>query len=52
MAGTGDFNGDGETDILWQNTVTGERAIWVMSGPNLVTAVMLPTVPTDWQIAN
>ena len=26
MAGFGDFNGDGNTDIVWQNKVTGSRA--------------------------
>ena len=26
--GTGDFNGDGLSDILWQNTSTGQVSIW------------------------
>ena len=30
--GTGDFNGDGISDILWQNTSTGQAAIWEMNG--------------------
>ena len=29
--GTGDFNGDGRSDILWQNA-DGEVAIWEMNG--------------------
>ena len=29
--GTGDFNGDGKSDILWQNT-NGQVAIWEMNG--------------------
>ena len=32
--GTGDFNGDGYSDILWQNT-SGQAAIWEMNGTNL-----------------
>ena len=28
VVGTGDFNGDGKSDILWRNTSTGENAIW------------------------
>ena len=28
VAGTGDFNGDGKSDILWRNTSTGDNAIW------------------------
>jgi hypothetical protein len=29
--GTGDFNGDGHSDILFQNT-NGQAAIWDMNG--------------------
>jgi hypothetical protein len=28
---TGDFNGDGETDIVWRNTSTGEVWVWYMN---------------------
>jgi FG-GAP repeat len=45
IAGTGDFNGDGKADIVWQNTSTGERAIWIMNGTTLQYSVNLPTVP-------
>jgi hypothetical protein len=27
-----DFDGDGIADILWQQTVTGENALWIMDG--------------------
>ena len=30
--GTGDFNKDGHSDILWQNTSTGQVSIWEMTG--------------------
>jgi hypothetical protein len=33
--GTGDFNGDGSSDILWQN-VNGQASIWDMSGSTLI----------------
>ena len=33
--GTGDFNDDGHSDILWQNT-NGQAAIWEMNGTNLI----------------
>ncbi len=33
--GTGDFNKDGDSDILWQNTSTGQVSIWEMSGNTL-----------------
>jgi FG-GAP-like repeat len=32
---TGDFNGDGLADILWQNTSTGQASVWEMSGNTL-----------------
>ena len=33
---TGDFNGDGKSDILWQSS-NGTPAIWLMDGTNAVT---------------
>ena len=50
IAGTGDFNGDGQPDIIWQNTITGQRLIWIMNGTTIAYAVNLPTEPTDWSI--
>ena len=32
IVGTGDFNNDGKTDILWRNTSTGENYVWYMNG--------------------
>ena len=34
--GTGDFNGDGKADILWQNT-DGTPAVWLMDGTSLIS---------------
>jgi hypothetical protein len=31
----GDFNGDGKTDILWQNTTTGAVNLWLMNGATI-----------------
>jgi hypothetical protein len=33
--GTGDFNGDGHSDILWQNT-SGQASIWEMNGTKVI----------------
>ena len=30
--GSSDFNNDGLSDILWQNFVSGQAAIWEMNG--------------------
>ena len=32
--GTGDFDGDGMTDILWHNNATGRTVVWFMNGTN------------------
>jgi hypothetical protein len=47
-----DFNGDGKADILWQNTSTGARMIWLMNGTALQSSVNLGTVGTSWRIRN
>ncbi len=46
-----DFNGDGKTDLVWQNSVTGARFVWLMNGMSLGSEVALGTIPTDWKIA-
>jgi FG-GAP-like repeat len=38
-------------DIIWQNTITGQRVIWIMNGTTLAYGVSLPTEPTSWSIA-
>jgi FG-GAP-like repeat len=43
--GTDDFNGDGHSDILWQNSGTGQAAIWDMNGPNLIGGGTVSSVP-------
>jgi hypothetical protein len=46
-----DFNGDDKSDILWQNSSTGQRVIWIMNGTTFQSAVSLGTVATSWSIA-
>jgi hypothetical protein len=55
IAGTGDFNGDGGTDILWRNYGTGPfqgmNVIWYMNGARQSSEVLLTTVTdTGWEI--
>src|SRR5207237_1207007 len=33
VRGTGDFNRDGQADLVLQSTVNGAVAIWLMNGP-------------------
>jgi hypothetical protein len=47
IVGSGDFNGDGHADILWQNT-GGTPAIWLMNGSSLIGGFALPNPGTSW----
>ena len=42
--GTGDFNGDGKSDILWQNA-NGQAAIWEMNGTNVIGSALVGANP-------
>jgi hypothetical protein len=33
VVGAGDFNADGRVDIVWQNDITRQVAVWYMMGP-------------------
>jgi len=37
IAGTGDFNGDGVTDILWRDSNTGTVAWFLGNGPAMLS---------------
>jgi hypothetical protein len=52
IVGSNDFNGDSKPDILWQNSSTGQRAIWLMNGITRTSIVSLGTVATSWNIRN
>ena len=49
VAGTGDFNGDGMSDILWHDT-SGNTAIWLMNGGTVSSNLFISNVPTVWSI--
>ena len=44
----GDFNGDGKPDILFQNSSTGQLAIWLMNGTTAGSGVLLPNAPSGY----
>jgi hypothetical protein len=51
IVGTGDFNKDGNVDILWRNSSSGANYIWYMNGATHTGGVALETVPDlNWTI--
>jgi hypothetical protein len=50
VEGTGDFNGDGRTDILFRDNA-GTAVEWLMNGPSIQTAQVLGSASTDFQIS-
>jgi hypothetical protein len=52
VAGTGDFNGDGMTDILWRDT-SGNIAIWEMNGTTILNqnSSGVGNLSTVWSVA-
>jgi len=52
VAGVGDFNGDGNADILWRNKSTGMVTMWLMNGKNKIGEVtILGAGNADWTVA-
>ena len=50
MVGTGDFNGDGKSDILFQNT-GGQVTIWLMTGATPTTEALVGANPgPSWHV--
>jgi hypothetical protein len=49
--GTGDFNSDGNSDILFQNKSTGQVSVWEMNGNHLIGGGMVSANPgLSWHV--
>jgi hypothetical protein len=47
VKGSGDFNGDGFADILWQDD-SGNVAIWEMKGADMIGGAILASPGPTW----
>jgi hypothetical protein len=52
VAATGELNGDGDTDIIFQNSTSGDLVYWLMNGLNETSfSFVTPKNPgTGWQL--
>jgi hypothetical protein len=46
--GHDDYNGDGNSDLLWQNSASGDVAVWTLNGTTLTGAAIIGNAPGDW----
>jgi len=46
---TGDFDGDGKSDILWRD-ISGNIAMWFMNGTQITSGPIIGQIPTTWTI--
>jgi hypothetical protein len=51
MSATGDFNRDGQADILWRHDTSGENVVWFMNGSVLASGTFLNSLAdVNWKI--
>ena len=57
VAGTGDFSGDGKSDVLWRQDSSGALALWTMNGSTITSSAGLTyhgkavTPDASWSVA-
>ena len=47
IMGVGDYNNDGKSDILWQNS-SGAVAVWEMNGTNAIATTIIANPGPTW----
>ncbi len=51
IVGTGDFDNDGNVDILWRNASSGTNVVWFMNGTDWSrSAEIMPVSDLSWKI--
>jgi hypothetical protein len=51
LAGIGDFDGNGSTDLLWRDA-SGNVGIWLMNGTSILSTSVVGNVGLNWTIAH
>jgi hypothetical protein len=51
VRGVGDFDGDGNVDILWQDTNTGILSMWFTNGTAAPSSSVVGGLGTTWRVA-
>jgi hypothetical protein len=46
---TGDYNGDGMSDLLWRDNL-GNTSIWYMNGTAIASPGAVGNIPTVWTV--
>jgi FG-GAP repeat protein len=49
VVATGDYNGDGKSDLLWRDT-SGNTALWFMNGATVASTGGLGNISTVWTV--
>jgi FG-GAP repeat len=49
MMVSSDFNGDGKSDILWEND-SGEVAVWELNGTSVIGSASLANPGPTWHV--
>ena len=54
VKGTGDYDGDGNADVLWRNSVSGENYLYPMVGTTIkpTEGYLRTVVDQNWQVQN